>query len=611
VDKLTYNHSSSYPKWLGKATLEFFQKADSAQLAAAASRVKLVLEDAKPTKAQRACVAKYLSSAPGANGGDFARGDWYDTLRLAQGNWGAWYAGLPYMVEYSGFMFGGCEWAYVYDVATEQLEVYASADEPLGLGRYNHVDAEGYVGARMLMALPLNVIQGLNPAQVEFVCNFVTQQEKGRSLERGDDQLPQSALLKGRKGTSAWRPLAPGWEIQIDIDKQRANCRIRAECVEIEATVGDGLLLGHPGYGAALVELLDAEICGYTTAIYGGKATVAHYRKVMRFRNGIRKFEQTATGMPLLALILDCNQWLGLRLTKTYFEQVKKAFVKHGLTNQAWKFLVTQPHAVLCEVVDTLEYHTSGMAFGALQLNLIAASMQTEKLVCGRVKAVLDGVLRVCGWGSWSSREGVHDRSTPVNRENAGIMARALMRGDLTFEEAESVGQVVSDVADYVRSLGTPLLGATWQSLMRRSHQWHRDVLAAEMVKAEATWEAELGVYSIDGYLALELNSAKLLFEEGMELHHCVKAPSYVDDCLAGECRIFSLRQDGIRQVTVELRPAGGDSWKVEQIRGKYNSVITDSKPVEAAARLVAAYSSAKARSRSLEPSTIGQLPLL
>ena len=85
------------------------------------------------------------------------------------------------------------------------------------------------------------------------------------------------------------------------------------------------------------------------------------------------------------------------------------------------------------------------------------------------------------------------------------------------------------------------------------------------------TWEAchwdwehkteEVATWSIQ-----ELTSGQALFEEGMALRHCVAG--YAPRCVSGYCRIFSLRLNGERQLTLEVAP---DTGAIFQARGTCN----------------------------------------
>lgn len=580
IDKVTYNHSDSYPSWLGRQTLQFFRTAQADQLAKVAAGIKLVDEEKRLTKAQRQSVAKYLENEPSS------RDDWYNLLREAQGEWDYWYQGLPYMIDYQGFFYGfNCEWCYVYDVDAQQLEIYSNAYEERGLGRYNHKDGEGddeTIGVRLLMTVPLATMQGLTDDQIDFLCQVLKDQDEGQWHERSDKSLKQCAPLKGSRGTTDWHPFDGDWQVQIVVAGNDTRFTLRKGDLRVESTVGDGLLLDHPGYGDALASLLDETVRSYAIAIYGPKATVSHYRKVMRFRKALSLYDVDATGLPLLQVVLDNHPALKLKLTASYFEKLKALFLKEGLTNQAWKFMLGQPSGSLGALIGELGFDYE---FGKTVklLNVMATAMQVEPLVPERIAAALRAVERVCGISGYSSASGWTDRSTETMRANAAIFVRTLMRAEITEEEAENLDSLAADISDYVRNVNSVLDGVTWNSLKRRSQEWHLKAEIAKLEKENRVWESRLGVYAAGEYLALELNSAKLLAEEGVEMHHCVK--SYADDCEAGTSRIFSLRKQGERAATVELRCDDGETWSVGQVRGRFNAVFPSADPVMTAAR--------------------------
>jgi hypothetical protein len=123
VLKGSYNHSDSYPSYLGAALateivesgLEFFEKGFEG--------VELIGEEDKPTKAQIAKCKKL--GTVNMRVGNQSEADWYCLLREAQGS-------LVKAIEV-GVMVDGqeflkdslfCEWAYILDIDRGKLEVY-------------------------------------------------------------------------------------------------------------------------------------------------------------------------------------------------------------------------------------------------------------------------------------------------------------------------------------------------------------------------------------------------------------------------------------------------------------------------------------------------------
>lgn len=127
--KATYNHSDSYPSWLGIRVLEFVRAAtsgDGAQLDLVRKLVATLTliedEQESPTDAERAELAKVgIEHADNVSTGD----DWYAWLRSTQGDLLA--------ILKSGFMIDGgnfgndslfCEWGYLINLDDNTIEVY-------------------------------------------------------------------------------------------------------------------------------------------------------------------------------------------------------------------------------------------------------------------------------------------------------------------------------------------------------------------------------------------------------------------------------------------------------------------------------------------------------
>lgn len=119
---ITYNHSDSYPSWLGAKVLSDARKVSKlgiAPIKAAVKEITLVDEDTEPTPAQRKALSKHAN--PSVNAGE----GWYSLLRELQGD-------LLGYVE-AGFMPDGhtfpldslfCEYAYIIDLDAGTFQAY-------------------------------------------------------------------------------------------------------------------------------------------------------------------------------------------------------------------------------------------------------------------------------------------------------------------------------------------------------------------------------------------------------------------------------------------------------------------------------------------------------
>lgn len=136
VDKVAYNHSDSYPSWLGKKVLEFVADNTIEELRIAAARIEFINDKVPPTKAQQAECANFFDG----NVDDGKRSNWYCLLRKAQGDLNAFTKKrLRYMNDNSAFLADSlfCEWAYIINLDSGKLEVYRGFNKkPTGAGRY-------------------------------------------------------------------------------------------------------------------------------------------------------------------------------------------------------------------------------------------------------------------------------------------------------------------------------------------------------------------------------------------------------------------------------------------------------------------------------------------
>lgn len=135
-EKLTYNHSDSYPSWLGVRVLDFCRKADWDAVKANAVRIIPVTDDTPPTKEQ---VKRLIGEGVvNLSVSEQSLDDWYCLMREAQGDLSA-YLELGLMPDGADFPLESlfCEWAYVVNLDTNMLEVYRGFQtEPHDKGRF-------------------------------------------------------------------------------------------------------------------------------------------------------------------------------------------------------------------------------------------------------------------------------------------------------------------------------------------------------------------------------------------------------------------------------------------------------------------------------------------
>ena len=167
VEKVTYNHFDSYPDGLGQSILADLAGVNIEKLNEAFDRIELVSNDKEPTAEQieecRDLADKSVSTQ--------RLSEWYVLLRKAQGCIGVYWAKnpLPYMINGKDFLQDSlfCEFAYIVNLDTNQLEFYRGFNEkPGGAGRYAGLKREReqgspvptYYGVVLKLEIPLRDI---------------------------------------------------------------------------------------------------------------------------------------------------------------------------------------------------------------------------------------------------------------------------------------------------------------------------------------------------------------------------------------------------------------------------------------------------------------------
>jgi hypothetical protein len=134
TEKITYNHSDSYPGWLGVNVLSWLREADTAEAADQARALRVVDPESTPTDKD----IERLRGCADLNVGRQTLDSWYVLLRHNQGNPGAMLqAGV--VEDASDFPTDSlfAEYGYVVDFDARLLEAYAGFQKlPHGEGRF-------------------------------------------------------------------------------------------------------------------------------------------------------------------------------------------------------------------------------------------------------------------------------------------------------------------------------------------------------------------------------------------------------------------------------------------------------------------------------------------
>lgn len=119
---IAYNHSDSYPDYLGHQMLNWLRGADLNEAARQAAALRVAAPNSEPTDADIAALKEFHNPNVG---GRRERPDWYQLLRATQGE--------PELIlragvieDASGFPADSlfAEWGYVADFDAQAFEVY-------------------------------------------------------------------------------------------------------------------------------------------------------------------------------------------------------------------------------------------------------------------------------------------------------------------------------------------------------------------------------------------------------------------------------------------------------------------------------------------------------
>ena len=187
-DKVTYNHSDSYPTWLGIQVMSFILNTPESELKDIANRIELVDEDSKPS-------SELIEAYRGYADTDVATQtltDWYCLLRHTQGELEHYRNGVRHMIDYSTFLHDSlfCEWAYIINLDTQELEIYKGFNKnKKGKGRYASKfiapDRIGekveYYGVTLLTTMKLSDIRNMSEESIKVFCQALEESVYNRN----------------------------------------------------------------------------------------------------------------------------------------------------------------------------------------------------------------------------------------------------------------------------------------------------------------------------------------------------------------------------------------------------------------------------------------------
>lgn len=149
VDKLTYNHCNSHPKYLGNEIIKFIKETSIDEMKEIAKKIILVDRNGLVSSEDKQPYLDIYGEAKSNKGYD----DWYDLLRNIQGDLFFYkYQAVKHMCDDRQFIKEGlfCEYAYIINIDNKTLEFYKGGFQ----------DKSGnYLRCRLIKTMKLKDIQ--------------------------------------------------------------------------------------------------------------------------------------------------------------------------------------------------------------------------------------------------------------------------------------------------------------------------------------------------------------------------------------------------------------------------------------------------------------------
>ena len=164
VDKITYNHTDSYPDYLGCEILEFCRDLSVKDLNKLYELIEMINEDIAPTNEQiKICKMNKYADFTVSNKSE---ADWYCLLRRLQGNFKVLKTAVEenkriFMIDNHDFIKDSlfCEYGYIVNLDSEALEFWLGFQrEPDETNRYGTELDDGYYPCKFILNIPLSSI---------------------------------------------------------------------------------------------------------------------------------------------------------------------------------------------------------------------------------------------------------------------------------------------------------------------------------------------------------------------------------------------------------------------------------------------------------------------
>lgn len=293
--------------------------------------------------------------------------------------------------------------------------------------------------------------------------------------------------------------------------------------------------------------VLSREIFGLAVRVRGFRFTADIYNQCAE--NQVELTARIQEAPNLAPWLYGTDHSHQLRVHQTVWQDLKLQFLALKGTQQAWKWFCNQ----------------GAMWFRHVQLSgpAVAAINRIAEMQLGKV---------------------------PYHR---GFCSALVYRTDARFFEVFKAAVVaqkkrkikVADFQDYIlifdyleRGSVAEIKGATWASLMRKQRAWHTADARLEVERRKESgvsygWVPLTEDIRHGALEAISLNASDDLWEEGGVMRHCVGG--YDNSCYHNQSRIYSIRKEGLRVATLELKRLG-NKWTIGQLYGAGNRRVTD-----------------------------------
>jgi hypothetical protein len=313
----------------------------------------------------------------------------------------------------------------------------------------------------------------------------------------------------------------------------------------------DGRILGKLLWDA---EVIDRKVFSLAVRVKGFRFTVPDYNQcaVSSAALAARVSEAPHMAPWLVRQGSSCE----VQVQDTVWKDLKVQFQALGGTPQAWKWLCNQGHTW----------------FKSFRLD------QRDVTLLNQLAALQLGKVPFHPGLMYSLRSiSSYDRNQALPRYLDVFKAAVL-----AFKKRKLK---LADFGDYnlifdwlQREASASTKGATWASLMRKQRAWHMEFARQEMERRKEAggclgWAPYVQSLSFKDFEAISLNNSDELWEEGTAMSHCVGG--YDDQCYHNISRIYSIRRNGEREATLEIRKVDG-KLTIGQLYAYDNRVVKD-----------------------------------